>query len=222
MEQEDTRVRFKNIISTVNMYDYILFGCGAIGSNTGIELARMGAEKVLLVDQDKVSSENVGVSAYTVEDIGKPKTQMLKNKMLQINPQMDIAEIDWTMDEDNLPLIPNPEKTIMVFGFDSMSGRKMLAEKYIGMPLYGIVDARMGSEVLQVYNFKSPKLKTYIKHWYPDDEASQEPCSSKATPYCSTMSGSIVANTIKRMIKDEPSPVEFIFDFKKLFATCSE
>ena len=73
----------------------------------------------------------------------------------------------------------------------------------------------MGSEVLQVYNFpKGSSFKDYLATWYPDEKGDPEPCTSKATPYCSSFAGAMITNNIKRAVMEEPLPESVTFDFK--------
>ena len=48
-----------------------ILGCGAIGSSAATQLCRMGGETFVLYDLDSVEIQNVGVSHYTLNDIGK-------------------------------------------------------------------------------------------------------------------------------------------------------
>ena len=59
------------IVDNLGAYCFHILGCGAIGSSAATQLARMGAEEIVLYDFDKVEIENVGVSQYYQSDIGK-------------------------------------------------------------------------------------------------------------------------------------------------------
>ena len=76
-----------------------------------------------------------------------------------------------------------------------------------------LIDGRMGAEHYQQYSFKNPTLKKYLSTWYSDEEGSIEPCNAKATSYCSSMSGSFICNTIKKVINEEPYQESFTFNF---------
>ena len=66
------------------------------------------------------------------------------------------------------------------------------------------IDGRMGAEHYQQYVILKPTLDKYKEIWYSDEEGSEEPCNMKATSYCSNMSGSFVANAIRKIIKKQP------------------
>ena len=63
-----------------------IIGCGAIGSCVAELLVRQGVEDITLWDFDIVESHNVVNQLYTNEDINKPKTEALKEHLLEINP----------------------------------------------------------------------------------------------------------------------------------------
>ncbi|OGC04701.1 thiamine biosynthesis protein ThiF [candidate division WOR-1 bacterium RIFOXYA12_FULL_43_27] len=61
-------------------------GCGGLGSNLAINLVRMGADNLVLVDFDVIEPSNLNRQQYFQEDIGKAKVETLKNLLLKINP----------------------------------------------------------------------------------------------------------------------------------------
>ena len=79
-------------------------------------------------------------------------------------------------------------------------------------PLY-IIDGRMGAEHYQQYVFDKPTVNKYKKTWYTDESGSPEPCNAKATSYCSNLSGSMIANTIRKLVMKQPFNRSFSFNF---------
>ena len=49
--------------------------------------------------------------------------------------------------------------------------------------------------------------------WYSDEEGSVEPCNMKATSYCSNMSGSFIANAVRKIVKSMPYEEFLSFHF---------
>ena len=76
-----------------------------------------------------------------------------------------------------------------------------------------LIDGRMGAEHYQQYTFVKPTLKEYQKTWYSDEEGSPEPCNMKATSYCSNMSGSFIANTVRKVLTKQPYEAALSFNF---------
>ena len=154
----------------------------------------MGAENFCLYDNDEVDTGNVGVSQYTIYDVGHPKVDMLSGKLKEINESIEIVCEDKLF--DNYVYMDNND--IIVLGFDSMKSRmdavKALTKWKFSKP-YALIDGRMGAEHYQQYVILKPTLEKYKQVWYPDDKGSEEPCNMKATSYCSNMSGSCLLYT---------------------------
>ena len=66
-------------------------GLGGLGSNIAVMLARSGVGHLLLVDFDSVDVTNLNRQAYSVRHIGRPKTEALREILLEINPYLDLA-----------------------------------------------------------------------------------------------------------------------------------
>ena len=77
--------RSSGLVDNLNNYNFHILGCGAIGSSAATQLVRMGASKFALYDMDKVETANIGVSQYTIYDVGHLKVDMLKGHLKDIN-----------------------------------------------------------------------------------------------------------------------------------------
>ena len=87
-------------------------------------------------------------------------------------------------------------------------------------PIY-IIDGRMGAEHYQQYIIAQPTLSKYKKHWYSDENGSEEPCNAKATSYCSNMSGSFIANAVRKVVTKQPYNEKFSFNFPTMMLQMS-
>ena len=196
-------MRSRGLVDNLNQFNFHILGCGAIGSATALQLVRMGAENFCLYDNDIVDTGNIGVSQYNIEDISYPKVERLKSKILNINAQ---AEIMCTNEMFSNYVYMNDDD-IIILGFDSMESR-LDAVKAIGGWKYSqpfaLIDGRMGAEHYQQYVILKPNLKKYKQVWYSDEDGSEEPCNMKATSYCSNMSGSFIANAIRKIVTKQP------------------
>lgn len=82
-------------------------GVGGVGSWAVEALARCGIGELTLVDADHVAESNVNRQIQAVNDnFGKAKITALAERILQINPNCVIHEIDDFIDETNLHLLP--------------------------------------------------------------------------------------------------------------------
>ena len=196
-------MRSRGLVDNLNKFNFHILGCGAIGSAAAIQLCRMGATNFALYDNDKVDTANIGVSQYTMYDVDYPKVDMLHGKLKDITIDLEVQCID----EKFINYIHMNNDDIIILGFDSMQSR-MDAVKAInnwqGCKPYALIDGRMGAEHYQQYVLLRPTLKDYKKIWYSDENGSEEPCNMKATSYCSNMSGSFIANAVRKIVKEQP------------------
>ena len=204
--------RSAGLIDSLNKHVFHILGCGAIGSSAANQLCRMGAENFVLYDMDKVETPNIGVSQYGHSHIGQHKTSALNSILKDINPSCEITE----MIEYFKTFMYYNEDDIIILGFDSMKSRleaMKICLSYKGFNPKLLIDGRMGAEHYQQYTFVKPTLNKYQKSWYSDEEGSPEPCNMKATSYCSNMSGSFIANTVRKVLTKQPYEAALSFNF---------
>ena len=207
--------RFSEIVDNFNECVYHILGCGAIGSSAALQLVRMGAEEFLIYDFDKVSEENIGVSQYNVSDIKQYKVEALKKHMLNINPDVNVSAMPCRFDVFEYT---GREKNVMILAFDSMDSRLEAVEKALktNHKPWLLIDGRMGAEHYQQYTLINPEFRDYKKTWYSDEDGDPEPCNAKATAYCSNMSGSFIANHVRKALTGQHINKEFFFNFPTL------
>jgi molybdopterin/thiamine biosynthesis adenylyltransferase len=207
--------RFSEIVDNFNECVYHILGCGAIGSSAALQLVRMGAEEFLIYDFDKVSEENIGVSQYNIPDIKQYKVEALKKHMLNINPDANVSAMPCRFDVFEYT---GREKNVMILAFDNMDSRLEAVEKALktNHKPWLLIDGRMGAEHYQQYTLINPELKDYKKTWYSDEDGDPEPCNAKATAYCSNMSGSFIANHVRKALTGQHINKEFFFNFPTL------
>jgi len=78
----------------------LIAGCG-VGSLIAISAARLGFEKFVLVDGDKVELSNINRQGYSSHDVGKFKVNALAKRIKQINPHAEIKKFPIFVDIKN-------------------------------------------------------------------------------------------------------------------------
>ncbi|MCL1856548.1 MAG: tRNA threonylcarbamoyladenosine dehydratase [Kiritimatiellaeota bacterium] len=69
-----------------------VFGLGGVGSFCAEALARCGVGRFTLVDHDVVSASNINRQLVALHStVGQPKVEVMKTRMLDINPTAEIA-----------------------------------------------------------------------------------------------------------------------------------
>ena len=82
-----------------------IFGLGGVGSFAAETLARSGVGKFTVIDFDKVSQSNINRQLIaTQKTIGISKAQLVKERILDINPKAAVDAIDdfYTKDMNNI------------------------------------------------------------------------------------------------------------------------
>lgn len=105
-------------------------GLGGIGSHIAVNLARSGVGKIHLVDFDRVDLTNLNRQAYTIEHLGKLKTEALKEILLNINPYLDITTKTVKITEENVISIFN-KYPIVCEAFDNPDNKAMLVNNLL-------------------------------------------------------------------------------------------
>ena len=84
----------KEMVHTIRNKHVILFGVGGVGSWCAESLVRSGIHHLTIVDSDCVCATNINRQLIaTTETIGRPKVEVLKERLLAINPQATIQAI---------------------------------------------------------------------------------------------------------------------------------
>ena len=80
-----------------------VIGIGGVGSWVAESLARSGIGQITLIDMDDVCITNTNRQIHALKsNIGKAKTSVMAERILQINPECVVHEIDDFINTDNL------------------------------------------------------------------------------------------------------------------------
>jgi hypothetical protein len=71
-----------------------VIGCGSGGSAIAEELVKSGVSKLVLIDDDYLTVENVSRHTCDLHDVGLKKIYALRNRLRRINPKVDIDCLD--------------------------------------------------------------------------------------------------------------------------------
>ncbi len=106
-----------NVHDALRSRHVLILGCGGIGSHVAWNLAVMGVGHLTLLDFDVVEVSNLNRQLlYDLEDAGRPKVEALKEKLLKINPDVDIDTVEariWSEEELERVVIQRPYDLII-------------------------------------------------------------------------------------------------------------
>ncbi|MDW5550116.1 HesA/MoeB/ThiF family protein [Methanosarcina sp.] len=104
----------------------LVAGAGGLGSPVSTYLAIAGIGKIILADFDSVDPSNLNRQfLHHQKDIGRLKVESAKEKLLSMNPDIEVETIAEMLTESNLEALV-PECDVIVDALDNLETRHML------------------------------------------------------------------------------------------------
>ncbi len=101
-----------------------IFGVGGVGSWTAETLIRSGVGHLDIIDADKVAESNINRQLIaTTSTIGRSKVEVLRERLLDINPEADIRDFKMRYDSSTSALFPLERYTHVVDAIDSLADK---------------------------------------------------------------------------------------------------
>lgn len=135
----------------------LVVGAGALGCPALTYLATAGVGAIGIVDADTIELSNLHRQPlYATEDIGKPKAQAARERLLQLNPEIEVVAYQTLFARDNaLDLVRQYD--VIVDGTDNFQTRYLINDICVltGKPnVHGSVVRFTGT--VSVFNFAFP------------------------------------------------------------------
>ena len=103
-----------------------VFGLGGVGGTALEALARTGFQHFIIIDFDKVDASNLNRQIlYTSKDIGRDKVDAAKERLLAINPDVDVKVFKGKAQEFDF----NQELDFVVDAIDDVEGKLYILQK---------------------------------------------------------------------------------------------
>ncbi|MBN2346851.1 MAG: sulfur carrier protein ThiS adenylyltransferase ThiF [Candidatus Aminicenantes bacterium] len=80
-------------------------GCGGLGSNCAMALARAGVGRLVIADFDTVSRENLERQYFFLDQVGRKKVEALRENIGRSNPGVIVEIHDLRLGPDEIPAI---------------------------------------------------------------------------------------------------------------------
>ena len=91
-----------NGLQTLENANIFVAGSGGVGSFVIEALARAGIGKLTIVDMDTVDSSNINRQLVALHStVGKPKVEVMKERILDINPECQVNALQIFINPDN-------------------------------------------------------------------------------------------------------------------------
>ena len=103
-----------------------VIGLGGVGAMAAEMIARAGVGNIIVADSDvySITNKNRQIAAFD-STIGRKKTEVIRQRLLDINPDINVTVIDEYLTEENIPSLI-PEADYVIDAIDTMSPKIVL------------------------------------------------------------------------------------------------
>lgn len=180
-----------------------IIGAGNIGSTTAYGLAKLGLKSIIIYDFDKVEEHNLASQFFGVGDVGKLKTDCLKEHIKKFTG-IEISTDGKFIDQRTYG--------ILIIAVDTMKERERICKVISKYPPRVIIDGRMGGDTIEIYTANTPAeyKKTLAK------EVEVVGCAERYISYTSLIISGLIVNNVKRFLKEEDVRPSILLDISTL------
>lgn len=100
-------------------------GCGGLGSNAAVALARVGVGKLIIADFDVIVESNLNRQYFFYDQIGQKKCDALKFNIQRINPDCIVESHDILLESSSIISIYK-NVDVMIEAFDKAEMKEMI------------------------------------------------------------------------------------------------
>jgi len=123
-------MNFSQIVKKLKNKTVGIAGCGGLGSNCAVALARVGVGKLIIADFDSIEESNLNRQYYFHKQIGASKTASLKENIKLINPNTEVEAHNIKLDSQSIiEIYKNCD--VIVEAFDKAEMKQMIIETVI-------------------------------------------------------------------------------------------
>lgn len=125
--QRGERLLGSDVMAAIGQVRVIVFGVGGVGSWCAEGLVRSGVKKLTIVDSDCVSFTNINRQLMaTTRTVGMPKVDVLKDRLLEINPEAEIEAISGVFSEETCESFHLEDYDYVIDAIDSLKDKAHL------------------------------------------------------------------------------------------------
>ena len=131
----------------------IIFGVGGVGSWCAESLVRSGIQHLTIVDSDHVCVTNINRQLMaTTETVGRPKVEVLKERLLTINPDAEINALQQVYCAETAASFHIETYDYVIDAIDSLDNKAMLIRHACDTPatLFASMGAALKMDPLKI------------------------------------------------------------------------
>lgn len=121
-----------------------IFGIGGVGGYVCEALARSGVGALDLIDKDKVAVSNMNRQIIAIQEtVGREKTDVMRERILSINPQAQVRVYPCFFLPENADSFPFPEYDYVVDAVDTVTAKieLVMRAQAAGVPIISSMGA---------------------------------------------------------------------------------
>lgn len=118
-------MNFEEIKDTLKTKTVGVAGCGGLGSNCAVALARVGIGKLIIADFDKIEESNLNRQYYFWDQIGEVKSHTLKKNIERINPAVEVVSHNLMIEDSNFEELFK-DCDLVIEAFDRPDSKEMI------------------------------------------------------------------------------------------------
>lgn len=128
----------------VSKANVLIAGVGGVGSYAAEALVRFGIKSITLIDYDKVDESNINRQIIALgSTLGLFKTEVIRERILDINPQADVTIKTILLDENNIEKIIDKKYDYVIDAIDMLKSKIALLKECIRKDI--VVISSMGA-----------------------------------------------------------------------------
>jgi len=172
----------------------LVAGLGGLGCPASIYLAAAGVGKLVLVDREKVELSNLNRQIlYWASDVGRPKVSVVAEKILRLNPDVEVEALALEINEDSVrDLVKKVD--VVVDGMDNYKAGFLINEACVtyGKPFVHAAVYGLEGQLFTVLPGRGPCLRCIV----PSD-----PPEQGSVPVLGATSGVMAALEVMEVVK---------------------
>ena len=187
-----------------------IVGCGGVGTLIAELLARAGVGKLILIDHDVVSLDNLNRGTLLAEeDVGKPKALVCAERVHRINSQVQVEARKERLSKDNLDRLLG-DADLVVGATDNIASRMLINEYAVEhrKPWIYAAAEDMRGMTMAIIPGKTACLRCVI----PRPPSREEGGSPILGPVAALASAHAALLTIKLLVGEEVPSAIYVID----------
>ena len=191
--------RLSNVPCTV-------IGVGAIGRQVALQLTAIGADKLTLIDFDRVDETNLATQGYRTQDLGRLKVDATAEVLRDLNPDLQLTIIADRFRKRH------PVEGAVFCCVDSITARQAIWNA-VKHDCRFWCDGRMLGEVIRVLVADEMSNRDhYASTLFSQSEAQPGHCTARSTIYSANIAAGMMLHQFARWLRGQPTDADTLFN----------